>query len=678
MLPFILAIVTSLSVLGIGFYSINWCFIVWPVIWPLTLRLALAWLAGYTLVEVLLYVLAMMHLFYWPLVIFIPFILGAAAWVSMKPIFNISSVVPKINIQVMVLAGISFFVLFWNLYPTFDVDSLSGYFRILKNLFKCHGLHFDPYDDIRWSLPWGENLLYSIGFAFDSNQGIVFAQLIHGVSKVMVVLMAYGGARLLGLKELSLIPPILLASEEHFIASGANHNVHVNTHLLLGVSMIMVMLIVLWKDKQPRALVAALVGATAAAMCKFVGAAYAFFLFIIIGLAACWHPWCRRLLKDMWHQPRFRSLAAVLILGMFLPYVIDWIFTGSPISPSNLGPLVPRHYDAYARTLGAMYHYHLGVGAAVKNISAFMVWPGVLALKILLPLMIVGACWACFSGQPFKGASLTGLVLGLMAILMVVIQQNYIVYEMRYYRFVLVIASLSCACIISGIFETGEKRFQGIEKIWPWSKWCVVVLAMMISFKYSFSVMAAESTRPSARDIVSFLSHHDSVSDILKRNYPQEKDVYDQYRILPFDPSKTGILVRMSWPQTVYPLQGRNLSFSCTAALPSYVYFDGGSFAKYLLSLDIEQIIDLTTDRNYPLNNGSVKKVLDRCGQPMAGDSPRRWLNLSKPCLQEMATLANPAAGYERLEEIITSLRKKPGYDPFNTPGYGGVDKLLE
>ena len=76
-----------------------------------------------------------------------------------------------------------------------------------------------------------------LGFALDPHS-TVFAQLMHGISKVMLIVGVYGAARSLGVGTLALLAAALVASDEHIVASGANGSVRprpVGADLIYGI-----------------------------------------------------------------------------------------------------------------------------------------------------------------------------------------------------------------------------------------------------------------------------------------------------------------------------------------------------------------------------------------------------------------------------------------------------------
>ena len=186
--------------------------------------------------------------------------------------------------------------------------------------------------------------------------------------------------------------------------------------------------------------------------------------------------------------------------------------------------------------------------------------------------------------------------------------------------------------------------------------------------RYSFDVMRDRAT---FAEIITFYKGAESESEILERHYPENKAGYRQLLQLDLDDQHLGLLLKMGWPEFIYPVPGQQIGFAKTGAIPSYAYFDEGSFAQELHKQGIRTIFNQTaTVSDYPFPGGSAYTVMQRCGRPLVA-STIEYLELSAECLIQLAATPNVPAGSEKLNTAITGMKSKPTYSPFNPPPYG-------
>ena len=149
------------------------------------------------------------------------------------------------------------------------------------------------------------------------------------------------------------------------------------------------------------------------------------------------------------------------------------------------------------------------------------------------------------------------------------------------------------------------------------------------------------------------------------------KDGYRQLLQLDLDDQHLGLLLEMGWPEFIYPVPGQQIAFGKTGAIPSYAYFDEGSFAHELHKEGIRAVFNQkATDSNYPFPGGAAYTVLQRCGRRLVA-STIEYLELSAQCLIQLAATPNAPAGSEKLNTAITGMKSKPTYSPFYPPPYG-------
>lgn len=641
------------------------------------LEMSLSWFLGYFLLEGLLGMLAAAGLFNRPAILAtaLAALAGSLVLSARSPVAlnDFRTLLREERLSIAGLAAVSAFVLFWNLYPPFDVDSFSSYFEEIRAMFEAGGFAFDPRTDVRQNLPLGENLLYSIGWAIwpDSN---LYSQLMHGLSKVFVLFAVYGGARALGLGGWSLIAPALVASEEHFVASGANLYVRINSQLVLAVFLMAFGLFQLLALR--KASYAWLAGAAAfvAMGCKYYGVVFPPICLGLIMIAVF------RRAVSLSGLTRANWLGLVL-LALFggIPYFRNLLLTGTPLFPIALGPFVPWGYDADARAIGHLWHYHLGLGAAFKSISAFMVWPGILSVKILLPLLVLtGALHGLRAKMP-SSLALRGLAFAIATVFLVLYQQSFAVYEMRYYRFALAVAAVASAALIGSVIDqllglAEDFARKPLRAFWQRLACAVTIVAVMVySARYSFDVMGG--SRPSAKEIVSFVSGKVTERQILERYFTEPFALYAELKAHGANTDELGYLVSMNWPTSLLPIKGTNIGLFQSGAVETAAFFDEGAFAYELLRLGLKRVfIERDTIEGYPLGSKAVQSVLKECGKQASAKA--KILELVWPCLQRKATHANLSAGKQKLQATLDALAKRPKYEPFVTPPYSGIGGL--
>ncbi len=641
------------------------------------LTLSIAWLLGYFAYEGLLYLLAVSHMFYAPVVIALGVLLSFLGWGQVVGGLKISSIkrIDSHPLELIMLAGMLVFVFFWNLYPTFDVDSLSNYFPVLQIFLENHGVYFSHYNDVRFAFPLGENMMSVLGFAW-WRDSTFFAQLMQGFSKIMFLAGLYGAGRSLGLGTLSLIVPALVVSEEHFIASGANQFVHINVILTHAVCFLFYGLIVFCEQKKRSYLLLAMAALGISLLCKYIGLVYLIIFGGVIGmLMFLREDICQDLGNFL--KTRFHFLVGfILVVGSvtIIPYVLNWLWSGTPIFPISVGPLHSSFYDAHIRELGSLWHYHLSLSEAFKNFSAFMVWPGMLPSKILVPLAFgAGILQFLLFKRPSRlfGYAMAFFVLSM---LMVILQEWYIVYEMRYYRFGIGIYALSCALFIGFIGDTIVERLPFLRRAYKILGLLLSFLVIIYCVRDSFDVMG--NARPSKGDIVAFLTSKHTEPEIFKERYEGSQKVFEQFRKLNLPEDKVGLFIPVSWPQTIYPLRGKTLSFFKSSAFPTYAYFDQYAMAKELMNLKIQYVVDLVSDTLNPWQQG-IWGVFNHCGKPLLKGS-REFLELSPSCLEDLASRSNEEVARNKVEDTLSKLRNKEKYNPFQKPEYGGFGGFIK
>ena len=670
------AIVTAIGMVGLG--HIFWTMIETncpapklsaPVEHPLFI-LGLSFFLGYLLYEEFLYLLAAVQQFR-PVTVTLMGTLLSVIGIGWLYRQNLSL---KKQVQVLVfsplesavLALMLLFVYFWNLYPMYDVDSMHDYLPSIVNLLKHGGLYFSPYEWVNYFMGRGENMVYALGLALNSKSS-VFAQLLHGISKVMLMLTVYGAARTLGTGTLSLLAPALILSEEHIVASGTNRYVHINIAYAMSLFFLYYSLVIFLTFKNHRYFWVSLNAALFAILCKYAALYHALIYGVLILTIMIVHPEIRR---QLWKLPTLPlgSLQLMAILIALFPFLFRWAQTHSPVFPIDLGPLHTPYYDKSVQILLKLFNYGISPADALKSFTSFMVWPGILSSKILFPLAFFSAITMLLSNKSPQKQFIYGGIFFVLSASLVLVQQITFVFEMRYYRFGIGIYVLSATFFIGSILQ---QFFEFRNWLQPFARpgtWAVVVLALIFCVRYSFDVMRHRAT---FTEILQFTKGAVSEEQILEKRYPKYKDSYLKLLALDLDDQQLGLLLEMGWPEFIYPVPGRQIAFGKSGAIPSYAYFDEGSFALELSQRQIRTIFNQkATDSDYPFRGGAAFSVLQQCGSPLLGASTE-YLELSTDCLGQLAATKDISAGTEKLNVAIAGMNSRPAYNPFNPPPYG-------
>lgn len=670
------AIVTAIGMVGLG--NIFWSVIKnncpsprpsAPTEHPLFI-VGLSFFLGYLLYEELLYLLAAVQLFRPVTVTIAGGLLTATGigWLIRRKLElqKQAQVLVASPLETVVLAAMIIFVYFWNLYPMYDVDSMHDYLPSIVNLLKHGGLYFSPYEWVNYFMGRGENMVYALGLALTPKSS-VFAQLVHGISKVMLMLTVYGAARTLGLGTLSLLTPALILSEEHIIASGTNGHVHINIPYALSLFFIYYSIVIFLKHQNYRYFYISLNAVLFAILCKYA-ALYHFLLYGILILAiAILHQDIRH---QLWKPPTLALVSFQLpaILIATIPFLFRWTQTGSPVFPIDLGPFHTPYYDSSVQILLKLFNYGISPFDALKTISSFMVWPGILPSKILFPVAFLAASVQLLTTKSPPNHFVYGSIFLILSVAIVLLQQITFVFEMRYYRFGIAIYALSATFLIDSILQQCFVHHDWLQPFAMLGTWAIVVLVGIYCVRYSFDVMRDRAT---STEIIQFINGTVSEADILEKHYPKYKDSYRQLLALDLDDKHLGLLLEMGWPEFIYPVPGQQIAFGKTGAIPSQAYFDEGSFAQELHKQGIRMVFNQSAaDSDYPFPGGSAYAVLQRCGRPLVA-STIEYLELSAECLIQLAAKPNIAAGSEKLNAAITGMELKPTYSPFNPPPYG-------
>jgi hypothetical protein len=676
-LTFLYALFTAAGILGIGAWA--WRLLRRETVPQINtaalaftpnpfLSAGIMWLLGYTLYEGLLTTLSVIHLFQPVTVLAAGTLLTLA---GLRNLWRCRPSVPDIALwEYLALGAISAFLLFWSLYPAFDVDRMSFYFVSIRQMLEQGGRTFSPFADIRLAVSQGENLINALGFAWQPHSTL-FPQLMHGISKVFLVLAVYGGARAIGGGTLSLLAPVFIISEEHLIASGANGFVYINMLFAIGIFLAFYGFYVFKEYRRYDYLFISLIGIAAAVTAKYLALYFAalfalFFTGIFLFTPEKRPSWLKKFLL----RPRSVALLAASVTAMLLPFLYNWIVTGTPFFPASMGPFHSPYYDNAVNEIARTYHYHLSVGDAIKNALAFMVWPGILPAKILPPLAIMAALVALLTKNNDQRLLKNSAAFFLFSILATMATAVYMVFEMRYYRFGIGLYALSATLFINYLFNS----LIGISTtLRRWHKTATIIILCVTcayGIKYSFSVMG--STRPTPQEIVRFVAGKETETAIMMKRYPKAHALYDGLKASEVPGDKLGFFSSFSWPQAIYPLPGKNIGFLNAAAFESYVYFDQGSLAAALKRSNIRYIFNqIVNDENYPLAGGEVYQLLKDCGEPLISGK-NEWLSLRDACLDEKIVRKNPEEGQRKLAWAMEKVRSYPAYNPFNPPTYGG------
>lgn len=643
------------------------------------LDLGASWLIGYFCYEGLFNILSITHLFYPTTITILGAILTGIGylWIfksrkSLAQSFQKSSQ-PYWHIGVLIL--MQGFLLFWNLYPAFDVDSLAFYFNVVQNLLLHGGREFSAFTDIRQTVPVGENTLFALGFAI-APHSTLFTQIIHGISKVMMVFGVYGAARAFGAGIFSLAAAAFIVSEEHLLASGANASVRINMILTMSVFFIGFGLFTFARTHKKEYLYLALIAVFDILTCKYVGVNYLICFLLTTVAWLIFHPQLRESFQFSLKKQRF-TIYALATMGMFalIPYAYNLVATGTPFFPATFGPLSSPYYDTVAGELARDWHYHLSLPDAIKNVSVFMVWPGVLAAKILLPLALMSCLFAFLAKKKEERLFSDGMVFFAMSLLIVILTETYVVFEMRYYRYgigIYALASTFLLCFLTRSLLQSDvlKKFEKLV--------CggLVILICLYCVKYSFDVMG--HGRPKAKEIVAFLSGQTSEAQIIKERYDHADTLFAKLQALSPDPKHTAFLLTFDWPQTFYPVAGKNIAYINTGGFHSKVYFNEGLFAQRLIDENITFVFnELAVDNNYPFPGGAAYNVFIQCGQANL-NSTQSLITLSRPCLEKLAQHKDTNDAQQRLDKALATVRALPKYDPFNIPTYGGPSNVIK
>ena len=670
------AIVTGIGMVGLG--HIFWTVIKTncpapklsaPLEHPLFI-VGLSFFLGYLLYEEFLYLLAAVQLFRPVTVTLMGTLLSVTGigWLyrqnhSLKKQVQVLVASP---LETAVLVSMLLFVYFWNLYPMYDVDSMHDYLPSIVNLLKHGGLYFSPYEWVNYFMGRGENMVYALGLALNPKSS-VFAQLLHGISKVMLMLTVYGAARTLGAGTLSLLAPALILSEEHIVASGTNGHVHINIAYAMSLFFLCYSLAIFLKFENNRYFWVSLNSALFAIICKYAALYHALLYGVIILIIMIAHPDIRR---QVWKPPTFPfgSLQLTALLIALLPFLFRWLYTHSPVFPFDLGPLHTPYYDKSVQILIKLFHYGISPAEALKTWSSFMVWPGILSSKILFPLAFLAVITMLLGNKLPQKQFIYGGIFFVLSATLVLVQQTTLVFEMRYYRFGIGVYVLSATFFIDSIMQ---QLFEFRNWLKPFAKpgtWAVVILASIFCVRYSFDVMRDRAT---FTEILQFTKGAVSETQILEKHYPKYKDSYLKLLALDLDSQQLGLLLEIGWPEFIYPVPGRQIAFGKSGAIPSSAYFDEGSFALELHQRQIRTIYNQeATDPDYPFRGGAAFGVLQRCGSPLVGAS-KEYLELSVDCLGQLAATKDISAGAEKLNIAIAGMNSRPAYNPFNPPPYG-------
>ncbi|MBF0532869.1 MAG: hypothetical protein HQL23_07230 [Candidatus Omnitrophica bacterium] len=643
------------------------------------LILGVSWFIGYLAYESFLSFLALVHLFRPINLLAIIHLLAGFGlfgfwkiWPHFKRHLFLSS---QNSFQNMLLLPILGFVFFWNCYPTFVVDDLTSYFYAIQLMLEKGGFFYSQYSDARLSLPMGENLLYAIGFSLQ-NKSFLFPQLIMGVSKVMFVLTVYGAVEMFTGGVWPLLASAFIASEEHFIFSGVNRFVVLNIPLMFAVFMMFWGLFAAAQFRRKDYLIWSWLAIFFALNCKYVSLLYLFVYFIFfIVLFGNDQFILNRQRRIFFSLPTTLTLGLIGVVTMF-QYLWRLLATGSPLFPMPLGIFKPYFYDPFAIEIGRAWHFSLNVGTAIKNVTAFMVWPGILPLKIL---PIVGIIVAILSFSPkwkINQKFLFGIYCLFLSIILVVVQEIYVVFEMRYYRFGLGLAAFSATVLLSCIFDYFYSYVQGFHRLKNFSCYVLILPVVVFCIKSSFGVLSPY--RPDRKAILAFISGKTTESSIIETYYPEGNQVISTINRYHIPKENIGLFLTGSWPQAAYRISGNNFALANADALPSRAYFDKVLLAKIFLKNNIQYIFNRgMLGPGYPLQLGTTFDLVNECGTVLEKKEITIW-ELNKACLKEQTYSKDPSAGeslYKNAHEYLTTLEK---YDPFLPPPYGKFTGVVQ
>ena len=670
------AIVTAIGMVGLG--NIFWSVIKTncpspkpsaPAEHPLFI-VGLSFFLGYLLYEEFFYLLAAAQLFRPALVTIAGGLLTVTGigWLIRKKL-NLQKrarILVGSPLETSVLTLMIVFVFFWNLYPMYDADSMHNYLPSIVNLLKHGGLYFSRYQWVQYFMTNGENMVYALGFALKPASS-VFAQLVHGISKVMLILTVYGAARTMGLGTLSLLTSAFILSEEHIIASGTNGHVHINITYAMSLFLLYYSIVMFLKYQDHRYFYISLNAVLFATLCKYAALYHVSLYGILIFAIVFLHQDIRRQLS----KPPALNLVLIQLPAILIaayPFLFRWIQTGSPVFPIAIGPFQTPYYDDSVQILQKLFHYGVSPTDAFKTFSSFMVWPGILSSKVLFPVAFLAASIQLLTTTPPQRHFVHGAIFFVLSVTIVLVQQITVVYEMRYYRFGIGIYAISTTFLIGAILHQIFNFRNWLQPVVTSVTWAVVTLIGIYCVYYSFDVMRDRAT---FIEIVRFIRGTVSEAEIFENHYPEYKDSYQQLLRLDLDDQHLGLLLEMGWPEFIYPVPGRQIAFGVTGAIPSYAYFDEGSFARELHEQEIHLVFNQrATEPDYPFPGGAAYTVLQRCGRQLVPTSTE-YLKLSADCLVQLSTTQNILAGRKQLNIAITDMKAKPAYNPFNQPTYG-------
>ena len=677
LLAFLLyAVATSVGIIGIGH-------VCWSVIrsnfpqrntstlieHPL-LTLGICYLHGYLFYETTFFLLALAHLFHPAIVTTAGGVLFAIGTRNLyrsrrQLILHINTLMAN-PLETAVLFSMLTFVFFWNLYPMYDIDSMFTYLPSINNQLLHRGVYFSPYEIFTNFGPLGSYRIYALGLSLSPTSS-TFAQIMHGLSKAMLIMTAYGAARALGLGTLSLLTPALILSEEHIIASGTNGHVHINIVYTLSIFLLYYSVVTLLRHNDGRYFYVGLNAMLFAVTCKYAALYHMLMYGLLLPVICTLHPDIRKL---VWRPPSLQlgTLQIAMAIATSLQYYYRWYATGSPVFPTDIGPFHTMFYDRSQQVLLHLFHYGLTFADALKTLTSFMVWPGILSSKILLPLAFLVASTLLLRRKSPQDHDVYGAIFLIASVIIVLVQQITFVFEMRYYRFGIGIYALCATFLVSTILRQLFESHDWLQSYARHGTWAMVLLVSAYSVHYSFDVMR---DRPTFTEIVQFIKGTISEKSILEKHHSKFQDSYRKLLSLHLDNQQLGLILTMTWPEFVYPVPGRQIGFGKTGAIPSYAYFDEGSFARELRQRDIQFIFNqLAKTAEYPLPGGAVYAVLRKCGTRLT-NSDAEFLKLSTPCLDQLAIAQNIPGGIEKLNTAVFDIAAKPSYEAFNPPPYG-------
>lgn len=640
--------------------------------------LGAGWFLGYFFCEGILNLMTVARVFNPAMVTGVGFLIIAAGagsfYVSKNEWFKLAKADGAPTWDKGLLLLIAGFVFFWNLYPAFDVDSLSFYFYGIKQFLEQGGRVFSLYADIRLSVPFGENYLFAPGFALWPGE-TVFPQIIHGLSKVMFVFGVYGAARMAGTGRFALIAAALVMSEEHLVASGANLYVRINMVLTASVFFAFFSLFFFSRTKRPEYLALSLVAAFGALSCKYICAAY--FLAVAAAAAALIVTDAEARNAGALLFKRNVFLLILLAAGGFscITYVYNWIATGTPLFPAAVGPFDSKYYDPVAADLARDWLFHFGAGDAVKYLSIFSVWPGILASKLLFPLILAAGTVLMLFPKGDNRPAFCGLAFAGMSAFLIMVVEVYMVFEMRYYRYGIGIYALAATFFLAYLFEKFFEYVPALRRITVPAGYAVILAVSLYCAKYSFDVMG--ENRPSAKEVTGFLGGEITTGAVIERYYRKYHNAYQDFRKMAIDPAQLGFIVTLNWPHAFYPLKGANLAFVKSSGLPAASYYNEGLFAEELRKKGIKYVFNqLASNSRYPVGPGAAYNVFTRCGNTVKAGG-YNVVTLDEACLDGLIAQKNPADAQKRLADAVAEAKSYPPYNPFNPPPYGGASGVI-